>query len=54
MGNRVKLVVEIDEDIRRELRIRALQQGTTVREILTRLIAEYLRAGRKRRPERGG
>jgi hypothetical protein len=45
LGKTVKLVIEIDEDLRRELRIRALRERVTVKEIVTRLVVQYLSQG---------
>lgn len=42
MNRRKQLVIEIDENIRTELRMVALKQKTTVKEIVTNLIKEYL------------
>jgi len=42
MSERKQLVVEIDETLRTDLRMVALKQKTTVKEIVTKLIAEYV------------
>lgn len=43
MSERKQLVVEIDETLRTDLRMVALKQKTTVKEIVTKLIAEYVK-----------
>ena len=42
MSGMKQLIVEIDEDLRTDLRMVALQEKTTVKEIVTRLITEYV------------
>ena len=42
MSTQKQLVIEIDENLRTELRMVALKQKTTVKEIVTRLIQEYI------------
>ena len=42
MSERKQLVVEIDETLRTDLRMVALKQKTTVKEIVTKLITEYV------------
>ena len=42
MSKQKQLVIEIDEDLRTELRMVALKQKTTVKEIVTHLIKEYI------------
>jgi hypothetical protein len=42
MSETKQLIIEIDENIRTELRMVALKQKTTVKEIVTQLIKEYL------------
>ena len=42
MSKQKQLVIEIDEDLRTELRMVALKQKTTVKEIVTQLIREYI------------
>ena len=43
MNETKQLVIEIDEDIRTELRMVALKQKKTVKEIVTNLIIEYIK-----------
>lgn len=42
MNETKQLVIEIDENIRTELRMVALKQKKTVKEIVTQLIIEYI------------
>ena len=42
MSEHKNLVIQIDEDLRTDLRMVALKQKTTVKEIVTQLIKEYL------------
>ena len=42
MSKQKQLVIEIDENLRTELRVVALKQKTTVKEIVTQLIKEYV------------
>jgi len=42
MSERKQLVIEIDETLRTELRMVALKEKTTVKEIVTNLIKEYV------------
>lgn len=42
MSERKQLVIEIDENLRTDLRMVALKQKTTVKEIVTTLIKEYV------------
>lgn len=42
MSENKKLVIDIDEDLRTELRMIALKNKTTVKEIVTQLIMEYV------------
>jgi len=42
MSEHKNLVIQIDEDLRTDLRMVALKQKKTVKEIVTNLIKEYL------------
>jgi len=42
MSETKQLIIEIDENIRTELRMVALKQKKTVKEIVTNLITEYI------------
>lgn len=42
MSERKQLVIEIDETLRTELRMVALKEKTTVKEIVTNLIKTYV------------
>ena len=42
MSEMKQLVIEIDEDLRTNLRMIALKEKTTVKEIVTKLIQEYV------------
>ena len=42
MSTQKQLVIEIDENLRTELRMVALKQKTTVKEIVTQLIQKYI------------
>ena len=42
MSETKKLVIDIDENLRTELRMVALKNKTTVKEIVTKLITEYV------------
>ena len=46
MSETKQLIIEIDENIRTELRMVALKQKKTVKEIVTNLIIEYLEENR--------
>ena len=40
-----RLVVDVPENVRKELKIRAAEQERTVREVVTEILEEYLRKG---------
>ena len=42
MSEHKNLVIQIDEDLRTDLKMVALKQKTTVKEIVTTLIKEYV------------
>jgi hypothetical protein len=42
MSEHKNLVIQIDEDLRTDLKMVALKQKTTVKEIVTNLIKEYV------------
>ena len=42
MTNQKQLIIEIDEDLRTDLRMIALKKKTTVKEIVTSFIKEYV------------
>ena len=42
MSEHKNLVIQIDEDLRTDLRMVALKQKTTVKQIVTNLIKEYV------------
>jgi predicted HicB family RNase H-like nuclease len=46
MSDRVRLNVEMDEERRRALKVRAAMEGKTINEIINDLVCQYLQDGR--------
>ena len=45
--SKVKITMNIDEELKKELKIIAIQQDTTVTKILTKIIREYIDENKK-------
>jgi len=40
-----KLIIEIDEDLKRRIKMRAVEDNTTIKEMVTRILKSYLKQG---------
>lgn len=49
----VKLVFDINEDLRNRFKSKLALQGETIKDVLTRMIAEYLREAKTPQQKRG-
>jgi hypothetical protein len=49
---RVKLVMDIEEEVRNRFKAKVAMEGRTIREVLTKAIEDYLKAPQCKRPRR--
>jgi len=48
----VKLVMDIEEEVRNCFKANVAMEGRTIRELLTKAIEDYLKAPQRKRPRR--
>lgn len=48
----VKLVMDIEEEVRNRFKAKVAMEGTTIRHVLTKAIEDYLKTAQPQRPRR--